>query len=115
VGLVVDAWIDAHGRVPDPASSRLTHTVELAMSSVVVRWHGALQVGDEVGLALSVGGAPIATRARVARFLGSELWALEFVSPPGALVHRIGTRVRALERQEQGARRPEYVPLTAGG
>jgi hypothetical protein len=115
MGLVVDAWIDELGRVPDPALSRLTHTVEVAMSSVVVRWEGALQVGHEVGLALGVGGAPIATRARVARFLGNGLWALEFVSPPGALVHRIGTRVREHERQERGSSRSEYVPLTVGG
>ena len=115
IDVVLDAWLDECGGVPDTAPGRATRAVEVAMSSAVVRWTGPLRVGQEVGLAIGLGGVPIATRARVVRRVREDVWALVFLSPPGALVHRIGTRVRARERHEHARQRVEHIPLTAGG
>lgn len=111
----LQAWLDPHGRVPDVDRPAPTHTLEIAMSSVVVRWPTTLPVGREVGLALDLGGLPLATRARVVRQVGPQMWALQFRSPPAALVHRIGSRVRAHERAELTASRTGGVPLSVGG
>jgi len=115
IALAVDAWLHPRGGVPDTSPDRTSHTVEVSMSSVVVRWTGPLEVGQEVGLALGMGGPPIATRARVLRRVRDDLWAVGFVSPPGALVHRIGSRVRAQERADRATGRTEWVALTAEG
>jgi hypothetical protein len=115
VALDLDAWVDPRGHLPDTSYERATTTVEVAMSSVVVVWPGPLKVGQEVGLALGLGGHPLATRARVARRVRDDLWAMVFVHPPAALVHRIGSRVRAREREDRSEQREETVPLTVGG
>jgi len=115
IALALDTWMDPHGRMPDTAFERATHTIEISMSSVVVRCTSRLDVGQEVGLAIALGGPPIPTRARVTRQVRDDLWALVFVSPPAMLVHRIGSRVRAREREDQLLTRADYMPLTMSG
>lgn len=115
IPLNLDTWLSPHGAVPDTAFPRATQTIEVSMSSAVVRWTGSLELGQEVGLAVGLGGPPIATRARVARRVCDDLWAVEFISPPGALVHRIGSRVRAQEREDQATARSDDMPLAMPG
>lgn len=115
IPLNLDTWLNPNGAVPDTAFARATQTIEVSMSSAVVRWTGSLEVGQEVGLAFGLGGPPIATRARVARRVCDDLWAVEFLSPPGALVHRIGSRVRAQEREDQATARSDDMPLAMPG
>ena len=115
IPLTLDTWLNPNGAVPDTAFARATQTIEVSMSSAVVRWTGSLEVGQEVGLAVGLGGPPIATRARVARRVCDDLWAVEFLSPPGALVHRIGSRVRAQEREDQATARSDDMPLAMPG
>jgi hypothetical protein len=115
IPLALDTWLDPQGRVPDTTFDRATHTIEISMSSVVVRSTSRLVVGQEVGLAVALGGPPIPTRARVTRQVRDDLWAMVFVSPPAMLVHRIGSRVRAREREDQLGTRQAYMPLTMSG
>ncbi len=58
IPLAVHSWLDPNGAIPDTAFHRAESTVEVSMSSVVLRWPGALCVSQEVGLALALGGPP---------------------------------------------------------
>ena len=115
VAVDLPAWIDPWGRVPFLGPDRAIKVVQASVSGIVFRTSFALCQGQEVGLALRLGGPVEVARGTVVREVAAGTFAVRFDSPPAALVQRLGRLVRQLERDQIIDCRSDHVPLTAGG